>query len=372
MKFSKSQTVTKLEVSFIHLPVAKRSYDGIYTLFDHSGARNSGIREEGMGFNLKGRHLLTLKNYSALEIEFLLNLSIKLKQDKHAGIRIKHLEGKNIALLFEKASTRTRCAFVVACVDEGAHAEYLGIEDIQIGKKETVKDTARVLGRMFDGIEFRGYKQETLEELARYAGVPVWNGLTDKFHPTQALADLMTVMEGKGSLQGIRFAYVGDGRSNVANSLLVIGSKMGLDFRIVTVESLFPEKELVKEAETFALERQGKISLTTDVDSGVKGADVIYTDVWASMGEESKIAERIALLKPYQVNRAMIEKTGNPEVMFLHCLPSFHNTDTEMSKKNPDICEVTEEVFEGRHSRVFDQAENRVHAIKAVMVATLI
>jgi ornithine carbamoyltransferase len=329
------------------------------------------IREGDMAFNLKGRHFLTLKDYSAQEIEFLLNLSIKLKQDKYAGIRTKNLDGKNIALLFEKASTRTRCAFIVACVDEGAHAEYLGTEDIQFGRKETVKDTARVLGRMFDGIQFRGYKHETAEELARHAAVPVWNGLTDKFHPTQALADLMTVMECKGSLKGIRFAYVGDGRSNVANSLLVISSKMGLDFRIVSVETLFPEKELVREAETFAAESGGQIALTQDVESGVKGADVIYTDVWASMGEEDKISERIQLLKPYQVNRTMIEMTGNPGVIFLHCLPSFHNTDTEMSRRNPDICEVTDEVFESKRSRVFDQAENRVHTIKAVMVATV-
>jgi ornithine carbamoyltransferase len=324
-----------------------------------------------MAFNLKGRHLLTLKDYSAQEIEFLLQLSIKLKQDKYAGIRARNLDGKNIALIFEKASTRTRCAFVVACVDEGAHAEYLGIQDIQFGKKETVKDTARVLGRMFDGIQFRGFKHETVEELARYSGVPVWNGLTDKFHPTQALADLMTVIECKGSLKGIRFAYVGDGRSNVANSLLVISSKMGLDFRIVSAETLFPEKDLVEQAKAFAAESKAEITLTADVDKGVKGADVIYTDVWASMGEESKISERIRLLKPYQVNKTMIEKTGNPDVIFLHCLPSFHNTDTEMSKKIPDICEVTEEVFESKHSRVFDQAENRVHTIKAIMVATL-
>ena len=325
-----------------------------------------------MAFNLKGRHLLTLRDYSAQEIEFLLNLSIKLKQDKAAGVRSKNLDGKNIALLFEKTSTRTRCAFVVACVDEGAHAETLGMGDIQLGKKETIKDTARVLGRMFDGIQFRGYKHETAEELARYAGVPVWNGLTDRFHPTQALADLMTVMECKRSLQGVKIAYVGDGRSNVANSLLVISSKMGLDLRIVTVESLFPDKELVRESEGCAAESRGSISLTQDVDRGVRGADVIYTDVWASMGEEDKITERIRLLKPYQVNRTMIEKTGNPEVIFLHCLPSFHNTDTEMSRRNPDICEVTDEVFESEHSRVFDQAENRIHTIKAVMVATLI
>ena len=324
-----------------------------------------------MAFNLKGRHLLTLRDYSPQEIEFLLNLSIKLKQDKASGARSKNLDGKNIALLFEKTSTRTRCAFVVACVDEGGHAETLGMGDIQLGKKETVKDTARVLGRMFDGIQYRGYKHETAEELARYAGVPVWNGLTDRFHPTQALADLMTVMECKGSLKGIKIAYVGDGRSNVANSLLVICSKVGLDLRIVSVESLFPDKELVRETERFAAESRGSIIITQDVDRGVRGADVIYTDVWASMGEESKISERIQLLKPYQVNRTMIEKTGNPEVIFLHCLPSFHNTDTEMSRNNPDICEVTDEVFESEHSRVFDQAENRVHTIKAVMVATL-
>jgi ornithine carbamoyltransferase len=329
------------------------------------------IREKDMAFNLKSRHLLTLKDYSTQEIEFLLHLSIKLKQDKYAGIRAKNLDGKNIALIFEKASTRTRCAFVVACVDEGAHAEYLGIQDIQFGKKETVKDTARVLGRMFDGIQFRGFKHETVEELARYAGVPVWNGLTDKYHPTQALADLMTVIESKSSLKGVRFAYVGDGRSNVANSLLVIASKMGLDFRIVSAESLFPDKDLVREAEDFAALSKAKITLTSDTDQGVKGADVIYTDVWASMGEEGKIAERIQLLKPYQVTMDMLRKTGNPEVIFLHCLPSFHNTDTDMSRKNPDICEVTDEVFESKHSRVFDQAENRVHTIKAVMVATL-
>lgn len=324
-----------------------------------------------MPFNLKGRHLLTLKDFTSQEIDFLLKLSIKLKQDKYAGIRGKNLEGKNIALIFEKASTRTRCAFVVACFDEGAHPEYLGINDIQLGKKETVKDTARVLGRMFDGIQFRGFKHETVEGLARYAGVPVWNGLTDKYHPTQVLADFMTVLEERGYLKEIKFAYAGDGRSNVANSLLIGAAKMGMDFRIVSAESLFPEKALVKEAEALAAESRGKVTLTSDVKEGVKGADVIYTDVWASMGEESKLAERIQLLKPYQVNRDMIEKTGNPEVIFLHCLPCFHNTDTDLSKQYPDICEATDEIFESKHSKVFDQAENRVHTIKAVMVATL-
>jgi ornithine carbamoyltransferase len=324
-----------------------------------------------MPFNLKGRHLLTLKDYTPQEIEFLLKFSIKLKQDKYAGLRAKNLDGKNIALIFEKASTRTRCAFVVACFDEGAHGEYLGINDIQLGKKETVKDTAIVLGRMFDGIQFRGFKHETVEVLARYAGVPVWNGLTDKYHPTQILADFMTVIEEKGYLKGIKFAYAGDGRSNVANSLLLGAAKMGVDFRIVSAESLFPEKALVKEAEAFAAESRGKIMLTSDVKEGVEGADVIYTDVWTSMGEEDKIAERIQLLKPYQVNRDMIEKTGNPEVIFLHCLPCFHNTDTDVSKKYPDICEATDDIFESKHSKVFDQAENRVHTIKGVMVATL-
>ena len=324
-----------------------------------------------MPFNLKGRHFLTLKDFSPEEIEFLLNLSIKLKRDKYAGLRGKNLDGKNIALLFEKASTRTRCAFVVACVDEGAHGEYLAKNDLQFGKKETVKDTARVLGRMFDGIQFRGFKHETVEELARYAGVPVWNGLTDKYHPTQVLADFMTVMECKGVLKGIKFVYAGDGRSNVANSLMIGAAKMGMDFRIVSAKAIFPEKGLIEEAEGVASENRGKIRLTEDVEEGVRGADVIYTDVWVSMGEESKMAERIQLLKPYQVNGDMIEKTGNPEVIFMHCLPCFHNTDTEVSGQYPNICEATEEVFESRHSRVFDEAENRVHTIKAVMVATL-
>ena len=324
-----------------------------------------------MPLNLKGRHLLTLRDFSPEEIEFLLNLSIRLKRDKYAGLKGRNLEGKNIALLFEKPSPRTRCAFVVACVDEGAHGEYLAKDDLQLGKKETVKDTARVLGRMFDGIQFRGFKHETVEELARYAGVPVWNGLTDKYHPTQVLADFMTVMECKGSLKGIKFAFAGDGRCNVANSLMIGAAKMGMDFRIVTAKSLFPEKGLIKEAEALASKDGGKITLTSDIEEGVMGADVIYTDVWFSMGEESKMAERIRLLKPFQVNRDMIEKTGNPEVIFMHCLPSFHNTDTEISAEYPDICEATEEVFESSYSKVFDEAENRVHTIKAVMVATL-
>ncbi len=324
-----------------------------------------------MAYNLKGRNFLTLKDFTKEEINFLLRLSLKLKEDKYAGIRSKNLEGKNIALIFEKPSTRTRAAFVVAAVDEGAHPEYLGKNDIQLGKKETVKDTARVLGRMFDGIEFRGFKHETVEILGKYAGVPVWNGLTDKYHPTQVLADFLTVLEERGHLEGIKFAYVGDGRNNMANSLMIGAAKLGMDFRIVSPKELFPDNALVKESEEYAKESRGSITITDNIDKGVKGADVIYTDVWASMGEEDKIPERIRLLKPYQITTSMLDKTGNNKVIFLHCLPSFHNNETELAKKFPEICEVEEAVFEGKHSRVFDEAENRVHTIKAVMVATL-
>ncbi len=324
-----------------------------------------------MAFNLKGRHFLSMKDNTPEEIDFLLQLAIKLKQDKYAGLRGRNLEGKNIALIFEKPSTRTRCAFVVACVDEGAHPEYLGKDDIQLGKKETVKDTARVLGRMFDGIQFRGFKHETVEGLAQWAGVPVWNGLTDLYHPTQVLADFMTVLEVRGRLKGITFAYVGDGRNNMANSLMIGAAKMGMDFRIVAPKSLFPARELVAECNEFARERSARILVTDDIAAGVKGADVIYTDVWASMGEEEQIPERIRLLKPFQVNRSLFDKTGNPECTFLHCLPAFHNTETKLAAQFPDICEVSDEIFESRHSQVFPQAENRVHTIKAVMVATL-
>ncbi|HDR03822.1 MAG TPA: ornithine carbamoyltransferase, partial [Candidatus Marinimicrobia bacterium] len=246
-----------------------------------------------MAFNLKGRHLLTLKDFSPDEISFLLNLSAKLKADKYAGIFARNLENKNIALLFEKASTRTRCAFVVAAIDEGAHPEYLGKNDIQFGKKESVADTAKVLGRMFDGIQFRGFKHETVEELAKYAGVPVWNGLTDKFHPTQVLADLLTIQENFGRLKGITMAYVGDGRNNMANSLMIGSAKMGLNFRIVAPASLFPEKELSDEMSALAAENGGSILLTESIEEGVKDADLIYTDVWVSMGEEAQFAERI-------------------------------------------------------------------------------
>ncbi len=324
-----------------------------------------------MAFNLRNRHFLKLKDFTSDEIAFLLDLSLTLKRNKYAGIATKSLEGKNIALIFEKPSTRTRAAFTVACVDEGAHPEYLGKNDIQLGKKETVKDTARVLGRMFDGIEFRGFKHETVEGLAEWAGVPVWNGLTDKFHPTQILADFLTVKENFGYLKGIVFAYVGDGRNNMANSLMIGAAKMGMDFRIVSPKSLFPEDALVSEARKIAVENGATITITDDAAAGVKDADVIYTDVWASMGEEDQIPERIKLLKPYQIDMDMVRSTGKEETIFLHCLPSFHDDDTEMAKKFPDIKEVTDEVFESKHSRVFDEAENRMHTIKAVMVATL-
>jgi ornithine carbamoyltransferase len=324
-----------------------------------------------MSVNLKGRNFLTLKDFLPGEIDYLLDLSIKLKKDKMSGIRSRNLEGKNIALIFEKPSTRTRCAFVVACTDEGGHAEYLGKNDIQLGKKESVKDTARVLGRMFDGIQFRGFLHRTAEEMGAYAGVPVWNGLTDKFHPTQVLADFMTIVECLGRLKGIKMAYVGDGSNNVANSLMIGSAKMGLDFRIVTHESLYPDPHLLAEARKTASASGARITCTSSIDAGVEGIDVIYTDVWVSMGDEAKLPERIRILKPFQINEKMIDNTGNPDVIFLHCLPSFHGPDTEIAMKFPDICEVTEDVFEHPRSRVFDQAENRVHTIKAVMVATI-
>jgi ornithine carbamoyltransferase len=323
-----------------------------------------------MAFNLVGRHFLTLNDFTPEEISYFLKLSADLKALKYAGIKPKNLEGKNIALIFEKPSTRTRCAFVVACNDEGAYPEYLGKDDIQLGKKETVADTARVLGRMFDGIQFRGFKHETVEGLAKHAGVPVWNGLTDKFHPTQILADFLTVQETLGRLKGVSFAYVGDGRNNMANSLMIGAAKMGMDFRIVSPDSLFPEEELVTAAKKVAAETGAKITITADIDAGVKGAEVLYTDVWMSMGEEAETQKRIKLLSPYQVNMEMIKKTGVENPVFLHCLPAFHNNDTIVSK-DIGAMEVTEEVFESKYSKVFDQAENRLHTIKAVMVATL-
>ncbi|APB38543.1 MULTISPECIES: ornithine carbamoyltransferase [Heyndrickxia] len=325
--------------------------------------------------SLRGRSLLTLSDFTEEEILYLLDLAADLKEKKKAGITHRYLEGQNIALLFEKPSTRTRCAFTVAAVDLGAHPEYLGKNDIQFGKKESVEDTAKVLGRMFDGIEFRGFSHNTVEQLAKYSGVPVWNGLTDLFHPTQVLADFLTIKEQIGHLKGVKFVYVGDGRNNMANSLLVSCAKVGMDVRICSPSALFPAQELVSEAENFAKLSNGSVLITDNIDEAVDGADVIYTDVWVSMGEESQFAERIRLLKPYQVNMEMIRKTGNQDVMFLHCLPSFHDLLTDVGK---DIyekfglkeMEVTDEVFRSRHSYVFDEAENRMHTIKAVMAAT--
>lgn len=324
-----------------------------------------------MKTNLHGKSLLTLADYTREEIEYLLNLAHGLKKAKKEGKLTQKLKGKNIALLFEKSSTRTRCAFVTAAFNEGAHAEFLGKNDIQLGKKESVEDTARVLGRMFDGIEFRGFAQETVETLARYANVPVWNGLTDLYHPTQVLADLMTIQENLGELDKVTFAYIGDGRNNVANSLMIGASKLGMDFRIVAPESLFPDKSLLEKSKKFAQESNAKITVTSSIEQGVKDCDVIYTDVWVSMGEEQKIKERIALLKPYRITTDLLRMTGKENVIFLHCLPSFHNLKTEISNKYPDICEVTDEVFESQYSLVFDEAENRVWTIEAVMVATI-
>jgi ornithine carbamoyltransferase len=323
-----------------------------------------------------GRSFLAEKDFSKEEFMYLIDLAFKLKDEKKHGIPHRHLEGKNIALLFEKPSTRTRCAFTVACTDLGAHPEYLGKDDIQLGKKESIEDTAKVLGRMFDGIEFRGFEHKKVEMLAEHSGVPVWNGLTDLWHPTQTLADFLTVKENFGRLEGITFVYVGDGRNNVANSLLVGGALVGMDVRICSPESLFPAVEIVELAQELAKQSGGRVTITSNVDEGVAGADVIYTDVWVSMGEEDKFAERIELLSPYQVKMDMLEKTGNENVIFLHCLPAFHDQETSYGK---DIytkhglaeMEVTDGVFRSKHSKVFDQAENRMHTIKAVMAATL-
>ena len=311
-----------------------------------------------MAVNLKGRNFITLKDFSPEEITCLLDLAEKKKQDKKKGILGHSMQGKNIALLFEKPSTRTRCAFVVGCNDEGAHPEYLGKDDIQLGHKESVEDTARVLGMMFDGIEFRGFKHSTVEALAKYAGVPVWNGLTDEYHPTQILADLLTMREHFGYLKGLNFVYAGDGRNNMANSLMIGMSKMGVNFTIIAPKVLWPAEELVELCRGYAAKAGSTVTISEDTDA-VAGADVIYTDVWASMGEEAKTAERIALLRPYQVNAALMKKTGKDSTVFLHCLPAVKGN------------EVTEEVFESPASLVFDEAENRMHTIKAVMVATL-
>ena len=308
----------------------------------------------------------------------MLDLSVDLKKAKYAGLEQQRLKGKNIALIFEKSSTRTRCAFEVAAYDQGAHVTYLGPSGSHMGDKETMKDTARVLGRMYDGIEYRGFGQEIVEELAQYAGVPVWNGLTNEYHPTQVLADFQTMIEHSDKpLRQVSFAYLGDARNNMGNSLLVGAAKMGMDFRSVAPAAVQPNQELVAQARKIAEDTGAKITITADPDKGVKGCDFLCTDVWVSMGEtEEAWQERLEMLQPYQVNAAAMEKTGNPDVKFLHCLPAFHNRETKIGdaifqKFGLEAMEVTEEVFESPASIAFDEAENRIHTIKAVMVATL-
>ena len=326
---------------------------------------------------LENKHLLTLLDYKPEEIEYLLELSARLKKEKKDNISHRVLEGKNIVLLFEKDSTRTRCAFEVAGHDLGMNVTYIGPTGSQMGKKESIKDTARVLGRMFDGIEYRGFKQETVEILAKYSNVPVWNGLTDMFHPTQILADFLTIQEYKKKLKGIKFAYLGDGRYNMGNSYMVGSAKMGVDFRMVGPKELWPSKELIAKCQEIAKQTGAKLTFTEDVRKGVEGVDVVATDVWVSMGEPNEVwKERIELLTPYQVNSKLMS-LAKKDAIFLHCLPSFHNLETKVGLEvyqnfGLDGLEVTEEVFEGKQSVVFDEAENRLHTIKAVIYATMV
>lgn len=332
-----------------------------------------------MTINLKNRNFLKLLDYTQDEIQYLIDLAIKLKADKKSGNEQQKMKGKNIALIFEKTSTRTRCAFEVGAFDQGAQVTYLGPSGSQIGHKESMKDTARVLGRMYDGIEYRGYGQDIVEELGKYAGVPVWNGLTNEFHPTQILADLMTMLEhapGK-TLPDLTFAYLGDARNNMGNSLMVGAALMGMDIRLVAPKSFWPDEELVKRCLAIAEESGARILLTDSVEEGVRDVDFLYTDVWVSMGEPKEAwAERVSLMTPYQINQHVIDATGNPDVKFMHCLPAFHNEHTTVGREIEAAyglkgLEVTEEVFESSHAIVFDEAENRMHTIKAVMVATL-
>jgi ornithine carbamoyltransferase len=332
-----------------------------------------------MAFNLRNRNFVKLLDFTPQEIKFLLKLSADLKAAKYGGYEQQHLKGKNIALIFEKSSTRTRTAFEVGAYDQGANVTYLGPSGSHIGHKETMKDTARVLGRTYDGIEYRGFAQETVETLAEFAGVPVWNGLTNEFHPTQILADVLTMMEHSyKNLPQIAYTYLGDARNNMGNSLMVGGCKLGMDVRLCAPEHLWPEEHLVAQCREIAAETGARLTLTADVAEGVKGADFLYTDVWVSMGEPAEVwEERVNLLKPYQVNARTMAMTGNPHTKFMHCLPAFHNADTVVGKEMEekfgmaDGLEVTEEVFESPASIVFDEAENRLHTIKAVMVATL-
>ncbi|MDZ7279615.1 ornithine carbamoyltransferase [Pantoea eucrina] len=329
---------------------------------------------------LNSRHFLRLLDFTPAEIAHLLHLAGELKRARKNGTETQHLKGKNIALIFEKDSTRTRCSFEVAAYDQGANVTYLGPSGSQIGHKESIKDTARVLGRLYDGIQYRGYGQALVETLAEHAGVPVWNGLTTEFHPTQLLADLLTMQEhlpGK-SLREMTLVYVGDARNNMGNTMLEAAALVGLDLRLVAPQSCWPEAQLVETCRAAAQLTGGKITLTEEIAEGVQGADFIYTDVWVSMGEDKAVwEERIALLRPYQVNHAMLALTGNPQVKFLHCLPAFHDDQTVLGRQMAeqyglhDGMEVSDAVFESPHSIVFDQAENRMHTIKAVMVATL-
>ena len=326
--------------------------------------------------DLTGRHFLKLLDYTPEEINYLIDLAAELKRLKKAGIPVDTLRGKNVALIFEKTSTRTRSSFEVAAHDLGMGCTYLDPSSSQIGKKESIRDTARVLGRMFEGIEYRGYGQEIVEELAKYAGVPVWNGLTNGFHPTQMLADVLTIREKLGRIKGVKLTYMGDARYNMGNSLMVVCAKLGMHFTACTTKKYFPDAELVKICEALAKESGGSITLTEDVEAGTKGADVIYTDVWVSMGEPDAVwTERIRELTPYQVNKGVMENAGS-QAIFMHCLPAFHDLKTKIGKEMGEKfgiteMEVTDEVFESGQSVVFDEAENRMHTIKAVMAATL-
>ena len=331
-----------------------------------------------MPFNLHGRSFVKLLDFTPDEIRFLLRLSADLKAAKYGGYERRALDGKNVALIFEKTSTRTRTAFEVAAFDQGANVTYLGPSGSQIGHKESMKDTARVLGRVYDGIEYRGYAQETVEILAQYAGVPVWNGLTDEFHPTQILADVLTMTEHSDKhMTDISYAFLGDANNNMGNSLMVGGCKLGMDVRLVGPKDVWPDDDLVKQCRTIADDTGARLTITDDLDEGVRGVDYLYTDVWVSMGEDKSLwEERIRLLRPYQINTDLVNRTGNPDVKVMHCLPAFHNRETVVGEDifqqyGLDGMEVTEEVFESPRSIVFDQAENRMHTIKAVMVATL-
>ena len=334
-----------------------------------------------MAFNMKNRHLLSLVHHTEREIKYLLDLSRDLKRAKYAGTEQQTLKGKNIALIFEKTSTRTRCAFEVAAHDQGAQVTYIDPNSSQIGHKESMKDTARVLGRMYDAIEYRGFKQEIVDELAEYAGVPVFNGLTDEFHPTQMLADVLTMIENCDKpLSEIKYVYIGDARNNMGNSLLLIGAKLGMDVRICGPKALLPDAELVEMCEGFAKQSGARITVTDDIDKAVKGVDFVHTDVWVSMGEPLETwGERIKLLLPYQVTPELMKRTGNPRVKFMHCLPAFHNSETkvgrQIAEKYPELAngiEVTEDVFESPMNVAFEQAENRMHTIKAVLYSSLI